>query len=120
MDGIRISNSTMRYGPNQYFNTIDVFSIDRMEVLRGSGSVQYGSDALGGTIQAFSHELNLSEKPLWGGRLLSRFGTSGMEQTLHSAVKYSGRNAAFRAGTAWRNFACDGNDTPEGGLGISF
>ncbi len=104
MDGIRISNSTMRYGPNQYFNTIDVFSIDRMEVLRGSGSVQYGSDALGGTIQAFSHELNLSEKPLWGGRLLSRFGTSGMEQTLHSAVKYSGRNAAFRAGAAWRNF----------------
>ena len=47
----------MRYGPNQYFNTIDVFSLDRMEVLRGSGSVQYGSDALGGTIQAFSHEL---------------------------------------------------------------
>lgn len=104
MDGVRISNSTMRYGPNQYFNTIDVFSIDRMEVLRGSGSVQYGSDALGGTIQAFSHELNLSEKPVWGGRLLSRFGTSGMEQTVHSAVRYSGRNAAFRAGAAWRHF----------------
>lgn len=104
MDGVRISNSTMRYGPNQYFNTIDVFSIDRMEVLRGSGSVQYGSDALGGTIQAFSHELNLSEKPVWGGRLLSRFGTSGMEQTVHSAVRYSSRNAAFRAGAAWRHF----------------
>ena len=56
-DGIRLSNSTMRYGPNQYFNTVDVFSLDRIEVLRGSGSVQYGSDALGGTIQAFSHEL---------------------------------------------------------------
>src|SRR5512133_2315770 len=26
LDGIRLSNSVVRYGPNQYFNTIDVFS----------------------------------------------------------------------------------------------
>ena len=38
LDGIRISNSTMRYGPNQYFNTIDPFSTGKIEVLRGSGS----------------------------------------------------------------------------------
>ncbi len=56
VDGIRLSNATTRYGPNQYFNTIDVFGIEKIEVLRGSGSVQYGSDAIGGTIQTFSHE----------------------------------------------------------------
>ena len=66
VDGIRLSNATMRYGPNQYFNTIDVFSIEKIEVLRGSGSVQYGSDAIGGTIQAFSHELVTAEKPIMG------------------------------------------------------
>lgn len=50
IDGIRLNNSTFRYGPNQYLNTININSIQRIEVMRGSGSVQYGSDALGGTV----------------------------------------------------------------------
>ncbi len=104
IDGIRLSNSTMRYGPNQYYNTIDVFSIDRMEILRGSGSVQYGSDALGGTIQAFSHELVNSEKPDWGGNVIARISTQGMEQSVHSGINYSNKTAAFRAGLTFRNF----------------
>lgn len=44
VDGIRLNNSTFRYGPNQYLNTVGVFSIAHVEALRGSGSVQYGSD----------------------------------------------------------------------------
>ena len=104
IDGIRLSNSTMRYGPNQYFNTIDVFSIDRMEILRGSGSVQYGSDALGGTVQVFSHELIMSEESDWGGNLLARIATQGMEQSIHSGIDYSNKIAAFRAGLTLRNF----------------
>lgn len=104
IDGIRLSNSTMRYGPNQYFNTIDVFSIEKMEVLRGNGSVQYGSDALGGTIQAFSHELVTSENSDFGAGVISRFATAGMEKSLRAAADYSGKNAAFRAGVTWRDF----------------
>ena len=104
VDGIRLSNATMRYGPNQYFNTIDVFSIEKIEVLRGSGSVQYGSDAIGGTIQAFSHKLVAAEKPTWGGTMLTRIATQGMEQSLHGGVNYSNKRVAFRAGVTWRNF----------------
>jgi len=104
VDGIRLSNATIRYGPNQYFNTIDVFSIEKIEVLRGSGSVQYGSDAIGGTIQAFSHELVTAEKPTWGSTLLTRIATQGMEQSLHGGVTYSNKRVAFRAGITWRNF----------------
>ncbi len=104
MDGIRLSNSTMRYGPNQYFNTIDAFSIDKIEVLRGSGSVQYGSDAIGGTVQTFSHELLTSGKPVWGSTLLSRIATQGMEQSLNGTISYTNKRAAFRAGATWRNF----------------
>jgi hemoglobin/transferrin/lactoferrin receptor protein len=104
VDGIRLSNATMRYGPNQYFNTIDVFSIEKIEVLRGGGSVQYGSDAIGGTIQAFSHELVTAEKPTWGGTMHTRFATQGMEQSLHGGVNYSNKRVAFRAGVTWRNF----------------
>ena len=51
IDGIRLNNSTFRYGPNQYLNTIDPFLIQNIEIYKGGGSVQYGSDALGGTLQ---------------------------------------------------------------------
>ncbi len=54
LDGIRINNSTFRSGPNQYWSTIDPLSLDRIEVLRGPASTLYGSDAVGGTVQAFT------------------------------------------------------------------
>lgn len=104
IDGIRLSNSTTRYGPNQYFNTIDVFSIEKMEVLRGSGSVQYGSDAIGGTIQAFSHQLRTTDEALWGSSLLTRFGTHGMEQSIRGGITFSNSRIALRSGISLRNF----------------
>ncbi|MDO8368423.1 MAG: TonB-dependent receptor [Saprospiraceae bacterium] len=104
MDGIRLSNATFRYGPNQYFNTIDLFSIEKIETLRGSGSVQYGSDALGGTVQAFSPDMEFSEKRTLGGAAFLRGATQGMEQTARVELQHSTRRTAFRAGLSWRNF----------------
>ena len=49
-DGIRLNNSTYRQGPNQYFFTVDSRTVSSIEVVRGSSSVLYGSDALGGVI----------------------------------------------------------------------
>jgi outer membrane cobalamin receptor len=34
IDGIRLSNATFRSGPNQYFNTVDLFSLEKVEALR--------------------------------------------------------------------------------------
>ncbi|MCA9213254.1 MAG: TonB-dependent receptor [Planctomycetales bacterium] len=50
VDGIRLNNSIFRFGPNQYFNTIDPGMVDHIEVVRGQGSVLWGSDAIGGAI----------------------------------------------------------------------
>ena len=50
IDGIRLNYSTFRRGPNQYFNTIDPGMVDHLEILRGQGSVLWGSDAIGGAI----------------------------------------------------------------------
>jgi len=50
IDGIRLNNSVFREGPNQYWNTVDVYSVNKLEVLKGPGSVLYGSDAIGGTV----------------------------------------------------------------------
>lgn len=104
IDGIRLSNSVVRYGPNQYFNTIDVFATEKFEVMRGSGSVQYGSDAIGGTIHAFTPDLWFADEATWGGTTLARVATHGMEQSLHGNIRYSGNNTAFRGGITARNF----------------
>jgi hemoglobin/transferrin/lactoferrin receptor protein len=54
IDGIRLNNSSWRGGPVQYANSIDPYLIDRLELVKGQGSVLYGSDAIGGTINAVS------------------------------------------------------------------
>jgi len=49
IDGIRLNNSVFRAGPNQYWSTVDPFTVLRLEIVRGPSSVLYGSDAIGGT-----------------------------------------------------------------------
>ena len=56
IDGVRVNNSTYRTGPIQYLNTVDGFSLERIELLRGPGSVLYGSDALGGVFQLITRD----------------------------------------------------------------
>ena len=55
-DGVRMNNGIYRQGPNQYFFTVDSQSVDHIDVLRGSASTRYGSDALGGAILAYPIE----------------------------------------------------------------
>jgi hemoglobin/transferrin/lactoferrin receptor protein len=52
IDGIRLNNSVWRDGPNQYTNTVDIYSIENVQLLKGPSSTLYGSDALGGTSNA--------------------------------------------------------------------
>jgi hemoglobin/transferrin/lactoferrin receptor protein len=54
IDGVRFNNSTFREGPNEYWNTIDFLSLERLELVQGQGSVLYGSDAIGGTLNLIS------------------------------------------------------------------
>ena len=51
IDGVRLNNSVFREGPNQYWSTIDPFTIERLEAAMGPASVLYGSDAIGGAVQ---------------------------------------------------------------------
>ena len=50
LDGLRLNHALFRKGPNQYLFTVDAHTIDRIEVVRGSASVELGSDALAGAI----------------------------------------------------------------------
>jgi hemoglobin/transferrin/lactoferrin receptor protein len=63
IDGIRLNNAVFREGPNQYWSTIDQYSIDRLEVVKGPSSVLYGSDAIGGTVNAITRNPHLITWP---------------------------------------------------------
>jgi hemoglobin/transferrin/lactoferrin receptor protein len=54
VDGVRLNNAVFREGPNQYWNTVDPWSVDRYEVVLGPASVLYGSDAVGGAVNALT------------------------------------------------------------------
>ncbi len=106
IDGIRLSNATFRYGPNQYLNTIDPYSIQNMEVLKGGGSVGYGSDALGGTLNVLSPEIYFTNNDniRWVNRVTSYWRSQGMEKTLHAESNLSSKKIALNAGATLRNF----------------
>ena len=50
LDGVRMNNAIYRNGHLQNSITVDNFSLKRIEVIFGPGSLTYGSDAIGGVI----------------------------------------------------------------------
>lgn len=109
IDGIRLNNSTFRFGPNQYLNTIDVFTIQKIEVVRGTGSVQYGSDALGGVLQVFSTDPVLKEdndkhKKQLSGTAIAKVMSGNMERTARTEMNYSSQKFAVIVGATGRHF----------------
>lgn len=106
MDGIRFNNSTFRSGPNQYLNTIDPLTLQRIEVLRGQGSVQYGSDAIGGVAQVFFREpeFALQHKLEATGRMYARFMDHDMEYSGRAEVELGTSNFALLGGITYKEF----------------
>ena len=79
VDGIRFNNSTFRSGPVQYANTVDGLGLERFELVKSQGSVLYGSDALGGTLNAMtvsSDYLDYDPGFFQHGSLLYRYSTN--------------------------------------------
>ena len=70
VDGVRYTTGAQRGGVNTFLNLIEAGSLDSIEILRGPSSDQYGSDALGGTIQFLSKVPALSTAgPQFGGQV---------------------------------------------------
>ncbi|MBC7827047.1 MAG: TonB-dependent receptor [Chitinophagaceae bacterium] len=105
IDGIRLSNSTFRYGPNQYLNTVDAYSINRIEVAKGTGSVQYGTDALGGVIHVITSDPVFStDKSSVHGRVAGKYMTGDMEKTARGDISYASKDFGLTGGIAYRSF----------------
>lgn len=87
-DGIRLNNSTYRQGPNQYFFTVDAWTLRSVEVMRGGASTLYGSDALAGVVDARPLEptLDLDRESALRPRVMLRATTADEELGFRSQV----------------------------------
>lgn len=104
IDGIRINNATFRYGPNQYLNTIDMFTLNKINVLKGIGAIEYGSDAMGGVIQMETKQ-NTQEHT---GKLYisnaSKFVSKQMESTNRTELQFAQKKWDFIGGLSIKNY----------------
>ncbi|NGP76044.1 TonB-dependent receptor [Balneolaceae bacterium YR4-1] len=80
----------VRHGPN-----VDPFTSERIEVVRGAASVQYGSDALGGAVNVISNSIPdaLDREAFITGQLLSDYSTNNRE--LAGGIHLEGANAGW-------------------------
>lgn len=115
VDGIRINNGRLFSGPNAFFNQVDVGSIDRIEILKGPGSVQYGSDAMGGVINMLTPALDgeFPEAAEWRGRVSGQYSSADKGLLGHGEAYYGDRKVQGMAGATY--FTADDYRTGGGG-----
>ena len=139
VDGQRIGNSTSGDSNLQHLN---IQQIERVEVLRGSRSVIYGSDAIGGVIQIFTRrgaepglqprlQMGFGSNQTWerslglsGGDQDTRFNlgasldeTAGINRT-HESYPSDGDHDAYRNQALSFSLSHSFNDDIEAGLNI--
>lgn len=92
VDGVRYSNGAQRGGVNTFLNLIDQSNISGIEVVHGPNSAEYGSDALGGTVQFMTKTPSLAAT---GSKI-------GGEIAINGTTTYQGGggNAAISWGTS--------------------
>lgn len=107
VDGIRLNSPVFREGANQYWNTVDSYSLDSLELLKGSGSVLYGSDAIGGTVQAMTRLPEFAPEgkdDTWGGRLAARVASAERSVTGRAEGEYGSQLWAGVFGATYKDF----------------
>ena len=98
VDGVRMNNAIYRSGHLQNAMTVDPFVLASTEVHHGAGSVQFGSDALGGVI----HYRSRSPRWEFGSRARGQLAYSGASSspTIHADAEVTrGRFAALTSVT---------------------
>lgn len=102
INGVRFNNATFRPGANQYTALIDHDFADRIEVVRGAGSTQYGSDSLGGTINVLTRSAQGSDILGVHGTVNTFFASADLSFGLSTNISGSGNNWGFVVGAAGR------------------
>jgi iron complex outermembrane recepter protein len=98
---------------------IDPLSADRVEVVRGAATLRYGSQAIGGVVNAINNRVptELPDKPILG-EITGSYGTNSDSRQGAAEIDARAGQFAFHADGFDRH--TEDYDTPEGKLSNSF
>ena len=98
VDGMRLNNAIFRSAPTQYFALVPVTAVDHVEVLRGTPTSLYGSDAVGGAVQVVTR-MPVFESPDtgYGGSAYAGWGSAELEQRIGATLDAGNRTFAATA-----------------------
>ena len=99
VDGVRYNTAAWRDGPSQYMAWLPAADVDHIELVRGPASMQYGSDALGGTVAVFARPLSAATTRL-GGTAGFTIGAANNLRTTDAAASFSHGTFSFRGGAS--------------------
>ena len=92
VDGVRMNNAIYRSGHLQNSITIDPSNIERAEVIFGSSSVGYGSDAMGGVIHYYTKSPILKNSEKISSSFTSNFNSANNSVSNNFNTNYSSNN----------------------------
>lgn len=106
VDGVRMNNAIFRGGNLQNVIAIDPFSIQNTEVILGSGSVIYGSDAIGGVMGFYTQhpQTSLTDSLFFKSNVILRHATASNEKTGHLDFNLGYKKWAFLTSSSYNNF----------------
>jgi hemoglobin/transferrin/lactoferrin receptor protein len=90
VDGIRLNNAIFRGGNVHNVISINPFNIEKTEIILGSGSVIYGSDAIGGVMNFYTTvpQFSSSEQPEVSTKSNLRYATANNEKNSADWYEY--------------------------------
>ena len=91
VDGVRYTTSAQRGGVSTFFNMVEPQALEGIEVVRGPSSAEYGSDALGGTVQLLTRAPSFDPS---GESVSGSWSASGGSADLSFGSALVGRYAA--------------------------
>lgn len=106
IDGVRMNNAIFRGGNVQNVISIDPFSIQNTEIILGSGSIIYGSDAIGGVMNFYTQkpDFSTSESSQFGANAILRYASASNEKTGHIDFNIGRSNWAFLTSISYTDF----------------
>ena len=107
VDGVRMNNLIFRGGHLQNVITVDENLLEKADVLFGSFSTPFGSDALGGAINLITKKpLTKSENNnrFFKANLNSRYGTVNNEKSIYGDLYFSGKTWGSLTALSFNDF----------------
>ena len=104
VDGVRMNNAIYRTGHLQNSITIDPNNIERVEVIFGSSSVGYGSDALGGVIHYYTKSPRINNDKKFNTSFNSKYQSANNSNLNNLTAELSFKNWASLSSISFSNF----------------